>query len=257
MAREIATFDGLVLMRKDYRERDMLVKLLTDTYGKHMFFIRGARKRGFRLAAAILPFTSGRYTGSISEEGLSFINSAQEYRQFQSISQDIQLNAYATYILSLIDVAFPDGQAIPKWYQQAQWALKLIDDGFDPEIITNINEIQLLTVFGVAPYWESCVVCQRTDLPFDYSEKYGGLLCQQHWQLDPYRFHASQRAIYFLRQFSIVDLPKLHSIQLKLATKKELRRIIDRIYRDTVGVSLKSKKFIDHMADWDQILKPD
>ena len=96
--REIADFNGIVMLRKDYRERDMLVKILTDHFGKKMFFIRRARKRGFSLAAAILPFTHGTYIGNIRADGLSFINTAKNYRQWQSISQDITLNAYATYI---------------------------------------------------------------------------------------------------------------------------------------------------------------
>ncbi|ANK59594.1 DNA repair protein RecO [Loigolactobacillus backii] len=254
--RQITDFNGLVMFRRDYRERDMLVKFFTDQFGKKMFFIRGARKRGFKLAAALLPFTQGTYVGNIHEEGLSFINAAKEYHQFQSISTDIGLNAYATYILNLIDVAFTDNQPLPRWYQQAVLSVQLIDDGFDPEIITNINEIQLLAAFGVAPYLESCVICHRSDLPLDYSESYGGLLCQKHFHLDPYRFHASARAIYLLRQFSVLNLSKLTSISVKQATKDELRRIIDRIYSDTVGLSLKSKHFIDDMKNWDHLLKP-
>lgn len=254
--REITDFNGIVMLRKDYRERDMLVKILTDRFGKKMFFIRGARKKGFRLAAAILPFTHGTFVGNIRDEGLSFINTAKEYRQWQTISQDITLNAYATYILSLVDAAFPDGQPLERWYEQTDLALRYIDDGFDPQIITNIMEVQLLQIFGVAPRLESCVVCQRTDLPLDYSQSYGGLLCQQHWSLDPYRFHASARAIYLLRLFSVIDLRKLNSITVKAATKQELRRMLDRIYQDSIGLSLKSKHFIDEMAKWDDLLKP-
>ena len=40
-------FDGIVVSRRDYKERDMLVKILTDKYGFKTFFIRGARKRVF------------------------------------------------------------------------------------------------------------------------------------------------------------------------------------------------------------------
>lgn len=254
--REIADFNGIVMLRKDYRERDMLVKILTDHFGKKMFFIRRARKRGFSLAAAILPFTHGTYIGNTRADGLSFINTAKNYRQWQSISQDITLNAYATYILNLIDVAFPDGQVIAEWYQRALFALNAIDEGFDPQIITNIIEIQLLQPFGVAPRLESCVVCQRTDLPFDYSQRYGGLLCKQHWQLDPYRFHASARAIYLMRLFSVINLQQINSISVKATTKQELRRMLDRIYQDDIGLSLKSKHFLDQMDQWDQVMKP-
>ena len=92
-------FSAIVTKRKNYRERDMLVTMFTDKYGFKTFFVRGVRKRGFKLGAAILPFTHGTYIGSINSEGLSFITATKGIDQFQSINQDIILNAYATYIL--------------------------------------------------------------------------------------------------------------------------------------------------------------
>ncbi|MGI6024272.1 MAG: DNA repair protein RecO, partial [Pediococcus parvulus] len=69
-----AQFEGIVMFRKDYRERDQLVKFFTREFGKKMFYIRGARKRGFKLAAAILPFTRGTSVGLIREKGLCYLN---------------------------------------------------------------------------------------------------------------------------------------------------------------------------------------
>lgn len=249
MARPIEEFQGIVLYRKDYRERDLLVKILTDRFGKKMFLVKGGKRPKNRLASAILPFTYGHYVGDI-RTGLSFINTAKETHHFWQISQDIELNAYASYILGLVDKAFEDETAVDYWFEKVFQALKLIDAGFDPQAITQIIEIQLLRIFGVQPNLESCVICQKTQQPFDYSEAYGGLLCAQHWHLDPNRFHASQRAIYFLRLFSAVDLMKINSIQIKPDTKAELKKIIDQIYQDTVGVYVKSKKFLDEMAHW-------
>lgn len=249
MARPIEEFQGIVLYRKDYRERDLLVKILTDRFGKKMFLVKGGKRPKNRLASAILPFTYGTYVGDI-RSGLSFINTAKETHHFWQISQDIVLNAYASYILGLIDKAFEDEAPLDYWFEKVDQALKLIDAGFDPQAITQIIEVQLLRVFGVQPNLESCVICQHTDRPFDYSEAYGGLLCAQHWHLDPNRFHASQRVIYFLRLFSAVDLFKINSIKIKPATKAELKKIIDQIYQDTVGVYVKSKKFLDEMSHW-------
>lgn len=148
------------------------------------------------------------------------MTTVKDASQFQTISQDIELNAYATYLLSLIDEAFPDGEPIPRWYNQAQTSLKLIDDGLDPAVVTNITEVQLLQAFGVQPEWRGCVIDGRNDLPLDYSEQYGGVLCRDHWYLDRYRFHVLPKAMYLLRWFSVVDLTQLHSIQVSEATKK-------------------------------------
>ena len=173
-------FLGIVVSRKDYKERDMLVKILTDKYGFKTFFVRGVRKRGFKLGAAILPFTHGTYLGSISDEGLSFITTTRDISQYQQITQDIELNAYASYILSLIERALTTEDLVNLgWFLRVKKALELIDDGFDPAIITNIIEIQLLASFGVRPQLESCVICQNTTRAL-IIQKVMGAYCVRH-----------------------------------------------------------------------------
>ncbi|MFT9098734.1 MAG: DNA repair protein RecO [Liquorilactobacillus sp.] len=246
----MAEFSGIVVYRKDYRERDMLVKILTDHYGFKMFFVRGARKKGFKLAAAILPFTSATFIGTINDSGLSFISAVKEVKQFQTICNDIVLNAYASYILGLGEVAFGDAVPLNIWYEKLVHVLKLIDDGIDAAILTNMIEVQMLGFFGVKPNLANCVVCAENQGEFDFSQSLGGLLCRNHWHVDPQRMHLDKRTIFFLRQFSAVDILKIGNINVKDNTKKNLRAALDQIYNNEVGVNIKAKHFIDEMEKW-------
>ncbi|WP_415622132.1 DNA repair protein RecO [Liquorilactobacillus sp.] len=247
---KMAEFSGIVVYRKDYRERDMLVKILTDHYGFKMFFVRGARKKGFKLAAAILPFTSATFIGTINDSGLSFISAVKEVKQFQTICNDIVLNAYASYILGLGEVAFGDAVPLNIWYEKLVHVLKLIDDGIDAAILTNMIEVQMLGFFGVKPNLANCVVCAENQGEFDFSQSLGGLLCRNHWHVDPQRMHLDKRTIFFLRQFSAVDILKIGNINVKDNTKKNLRAALDQIYNNEVGVNIKAKHFIDEMEKW-------
>lgn len=255
MSRITTDFRGIVMFRRDYRERDLLVKILTDKIGPAMFFVKGAKKRGFRLAADILPFTHGEYIGSLTDNGLSFINTASDTSQYRSIATDISKNAYATYILALVDSAFQDGQGIGGWFNQVAAALELINSGLDEQVIANVIETQLLVRFGVAPTWDHCVVCGRDDLPLDFSEQYGGMLCRNHWYLDERRLHLDQRTVYYLQRFSTLNLQKLNSIKINPATKRRLQFVLDSLYDNEVGLNLKSKKFIRQMGQWEEKLK--
>lgn len=250
MALQNSQFNGIIMYRRDYRERDLLVKLLTQKFGKKMFLVKNAKKRGALIAPDILPFTMGSYIGAINQQGISFLNAAKEVTHLEGITNDISKNAYVTYILSLIDSAFHDDQPISLWYQKARTAMTLINEGADEEIITNIVEVQLLPFFGVAPHWQDCVVCHRTDLKLDYSSKYGGLICQNHFHLDDFRLHLDQKTVYYLRQFSVIKLDQISSINVKPATKKMLRKVIDELYEENVGLHLKAKHFIDQMGAW-------
>ena len=255
MSRITTDFRGIIMFRRDYRERDLLVKILTDKIGPAMFFVKGAKKRGFRLAADILPFTHGEYIGSLTDNGLSFINTASDTSQYRSIASDISKNAYATYILALVDSAFQDGQGIGGWVNQVAAALDLINSGLDEQVIANVIETQLLVRFGVAPTWDRCVICGRDDLPLDFSEQYGGMLCRNHWHLDERRLHLDQRTVYYLQRFSTLNLQKLNSIKINSTTKRRLQFVLDSLYDNEVGLNLKSKKFIRQMGQWEEKLK--
>lgn len=150
---QVAETKGIVLFSRDYQEKDKLVKIFTESYGKQMFFVKGAHRKNNPLAPALLNFTEAVYFGSIRSEGLSFLNGAKEVKPFRQIQQDIFLTAYGSYLLNLVDVAIEDHLYDPHLYSFTQQALMQLDNGSDPEIITNIFELQLLQRFGVAPSW--------------------------------------------------------------------------------------------------------
>lgn len=247
---------GLVLFARDHREKDQLVKIFTEKYGKLMFFVRNAKRQNNSLTSAIRPFTEASYIGQMNSEGLSFLNDVKEVSSFITIQQDIFISAYATYILNLVDVAIEDQTYDPALYGFTQQALSYLNQGLDAEIITNIFEIQLLNRFGFEFQWRGCCECGETQGKFDFSSKYSGVLCERHWHLDDKRYHADPKAIHFIRLFSAITLDKIESIDLKPETKLAIRQTIDLLYDEFTGVRLKSKKFIDQMKSWEGMLKP-
>lgn len=254
MSRVNESFAGIIMNRRDYREHDLLVKILTDSMGPLMFLVRGAKRNRSELAAAVLPFSYGQYVGILDDQRLSYLLTVKELYQWSKIGDDIGRNAYATYLLDLVDRAFKEGQAIGAWYQQIARAITLINDGRDPQIITNVLEVQLLGRFGVAPQWQHCVVCGRQTGPFDYSEAYGGLLCADHFEKDPHRLHLGTKTVSYLQLFATLNLQKVNQVNVQPLVKRNLRWALDKIYNDQVGLSLKSKHFIDSMNDWDRDL---
>lgn len=241
----------MVMYRRDYQERDLLVQILTDHYGPKMFLVRGAKKRGFKLTGAILPFTQAQYIGQINPHGLSYLTTTKALTRWSKISADLVLQAYSAYVLSLMAAAFPENQGLGRYYDLGLSALTRMDGGIDPQLLTNIVELKLLTCFGVAPQLDGCVICQRRDLPLDYSEKYGGLLCQNHWSKDAYRLHAQPKAIALMQRLNQLQPDQLGQTKLKSRTKRELQRVLDHIYQDQVGLQLKSKRFLTQLVNQD------
>lgn len=247
--------EGLVLSSRRHRERDYLVKIFTREYGKLMFFVRGTKNPNNKLRQAIQPFAHGTFISDIRQEGLCFLRDAKDIAPYSDVQLDIFKNAYATYTLGLVDAALEDRIPDPALFQQLLLGLSMMNEGYDPEIIMNIFEVRFLRLFGVMPELRGCVVCGCTDGIFDYSSKFHGLLCPDHFHEDERRLHVNPRAIHFIRLFSVVSLEKIENVSVKAETKREIRNVIDLLYDELVGIKLKSKRFIDNMHSWEGILK--
>lgn len=247
---------GLILFAKDHKEKDKLVKIFTESAGKQMFYVRGAHRKNNPLQPAMMPFTEATYIGQFSDQGLSFLNAAKFIHPFRQIQSDIFLAGYATYLLNLTDAAIEDRVYDPHFYQFLKEALLFIDQGKDAEVITNIFEVQILQRFGVQFDWTRCAICGETKGKFDFSSKYNGLLCEKHWQMDERRYHADPRAVYFLQVFHQIGYHQIDRIQISSEVKNAIRKLLDALYDEYVGIHLKSKSFIDQMKTWNQVLKP-
>lgn len=245
---------GIVLFKKPHRERDYLIKIFTDRYGPLMFFIRGSR-RSDALAPQIMPLLVAKFYVDIRTEGLSFLRDIKQKKHLLALQHDIEKNAYGIYISSLTDAALVDREANYTVFSQLLQALTLIDEGVDPEIITFMYELKRLAEFGVMPNWVGCAICGRQTGAFDYSSKYHGILCSKHYLQDKRRFHASPAAIHLLRQLNFLEFKQLGKIQVKSATKSEMKRVLDKIYEEDVGIHLKSKHFIEQMKKYDDFFK--
>lgn len=241
--------EGVVLFVKPHREKDYLVKIFTDRYGPLMFFVRGSH-RPDSIHHQLNPLTVGTFYADIRKNGLSFIQAVREKKQLPNLYTDIMKNAYATYLCMLTDTAVADKEPNYEVFKELITALQLIEEGNDPEIINFMFEVKRLRQFGVEPNWIGCSICGETEGIFDYSSKYHGIICSNHFSYDNKRFRASPAAVYLLRQLNFLDFELLGDISVQKNTKLEMKRILDKIYEENVGLHLKSKSFIEQMEKY-------
>lgn len=249
------TSQGLVLYNQNFREDDKLVKIFTETAGKRMFFVKHAGQS--KLAPVIQPLVLARFLLRINDDGLSYIEDYHEVMTFPKINSDLFAMSYATYIAALADASLEDKQEDAPLFAFLQKTLELMEQGLDYQVLTHIFEIQLLNRFGIQLNFNECVFCHRVGQAFDFSFQYGACLCPEHYIKDDRRCHLDPNIPYLLNQFQGIDFAMLESISLKTDIKKSLRQFIDQLYEEYIGIHLKSKKFIDSLEDWGQLLKED
>ena len=244
---------GIVLYNREFREDDKLVKIFTEKSGKRMFFVKHAGKS--RLNPMLQPLVTADMLLKINDDGLSYIDDFQDVQVYKKINADLFALSYATYVLALADASIQDNQVDPALFAFLEKTLSLMEEGLDYEVLTNIFEIQILSRFGVILNFHECYFCHRVGLPFDYSFRYSGVLCPDHYDQDERRAHWHPNVLYLLDQFQAVRFSELESISLQAEMKAALRQAIDQLYEEYVGIHLKAKKFIDSLSDWGAIMK--
>jgi len=69
------------------------------------------------------------------------------------------------------------------------------------------------------------------------------------------RSHLDPNVIYLINLFQEISLDELKKISIKAEMKAKIRQFIDGLYDEYVGIHLKSKKFLDGMSGWADIMK--
>lgn len=247
MAKELKEVNGIVFKRKKYREADLLVKIMTKDNGIISLIVKGALKPNSKLNSATLLFSYGNYVIYTSGKGLSVLRTFKEVKQYNNLYQDLTKTAYASFIFDIIDHAFLEYQPLAKYYELVSLAIQKINSDADPEMITQIVQMQALAAYGVEPELRRCVICKKTQGIFDYSIKLGGIVCSDHFATINSCLGLKPKQTALLRTIGLLPISKLGTIHVNDETKKATRKAIDRIYRQTIDLNLKTKKFLDEL----------
>ncbi|WP_370222085.1 DNA repair protein RecO [Cytobacillus sp.] len=246
--------EGIVIRTTNYSETNKIVTLYTREWGKVGVMARGAKKPNSRFAAVTQLFTYGNFLVQRGS-GLGTLQQGDMISSMRSIKEDIFLTAYASYIVDLTDKSIEDRKPNPFLFELLHQTLNLINEGYDPEILTNIYEMKMLNALGLYPVLDQCSVCGSTDGHFAFSIRENGLICHRCLDKDPYHFKVSQATIKLLRLFYFFDLSRLGNISVKPETKAELKKIISAYYEEYSGLNLKTKKFLNQMAKFNDLMK--
>lgn len=245
--------EGIVIRTTDYGETNKIVTIYTRELGKVGVMARGAKKPNSRLSSITQLFTHGYFLINRGS-GLGSMQQGETATSLRSIGEDIFLTAYASYIVELTDKCTDEKKPNPYHFELLYQTLNYLNEGYDPGILMNIYEMKMLNVLGLNPILNQCSVCGSIDGHFSFSIREGGFICHRCLDKDPYHFKLSPSAVKLLRLFYHFDLSRLGNISVKEETKAELKRVITSYYDEYSGLHLKTKKFLDSMDKFRNLL---
>ena len=162
--------------------------------------------------------------------------------------------AYATYVAALADASLQDNQQDAPFVCFSK-TLELMEAGLDYQVLTNILKFKSWLDLG------SASILMSVSLSSGWSRLLTFLsnMAPASVQSIIMRMRDVAISIPISLSCSISFKPlifeTLETISLKSEIKQELRQFMDQLYEEYVGIHLKSKKFIDSLADWGQLLK--
>ncbi|MED1468281.1 DNA repair protein RecO [Bacillus salipaludis] len=245
--------EGIIIRTTDYSETNKIVTIYTREWGKVGVMARGAKKPNSRLSSITQLFTHGYFLIQ-KGTGLGSLQQGELVTSLRSIGEDIFLTAYASYIVELTDKCTEDRKPNPYHFELLFQTLNFLNEGYDPDVLMNIYEMKMLNVLGLYPTLNQCSVCGSTDGHFSFSIREGGLICHRCLEKDPYHLKISQATVKLLRLFYYFDLSRLGNISVKSETKAELKKVISTYYDEYSGLHLKTKKFLNSMDQFRNLL---
>lgn len=245
--------EGIIIRTTDYGETNKIITIYTREWGKIGAMARGAKKPKSKLAAITQLFTHGYFLVQKST-GLGGMQQGEMISSMRSIREDIFLTAYASYVVELTDKSTEDKKPNPYLFEMLYQTLNYMNEGYDLDVLMFIYELKMLNVQGLYPVLNQCSICSGTDGNFSFSVREGGFLCHRCLDKDPYHYKVSAATIKLLRLFYYFDLSRLGEISVKPETKAELKKVITAFYEEYSGLYLKSKKFLNQIDNFRNIL---
>jgi DNA repair protein RecO (recombination protein O) len=172
--------EAIVLRTYPFGEADRVVVLLTAEQGKVRAVAKGVSRGKSRLAAAVQPFTHGRFLLWQGRE-LDGISQADIVRPSYALTSDLAVLAAASYAVELVDAFWEDRQEAPEAFALLRESLDWLGGGgvAGPSFLRHL-ELRVLSAAGFAPELGACANCGRPlaeGSPARYVPARGGLCC--------------------------------------------------------------------------------
>lgn len=240
----IKKVQGIVISEHNYSESSKIIHVITKDYGIISILAKGARRLKSSLRGVTGKLTYGYFHIYYKENKLSTLISVDIINSFKNIKKDINKISHASFMIELSEQVIKS-EFNEEVYNLLISSLKLIEEGLDPLVITNILELKLLDYLGVKPNFDSCVICgNKTDIVTISSYK-GGYICSNCYDNE---IKVNTKTIKLLRLLYYVDIDRITKLEISDEVKKEINMFIDNYYENYTGLYLKSKLFLKNLV---------
>lgn len=215
---------AVVIKAQDYKERDKLVWMYTQNYGKITSIVKGAKGSKSRFLSITLPLCYGDYV-LFKGKSLYNLQEGKIINSFQSLLDNLEKLTFSTYLCEIIDIACEENEPNPALFKNLISTMYFLDtDAIDYEILIRAFEIKLLKATGYDIELEKCSICGKRLNTSTYIDlqHFGGVCSECEKRNGTFISKAAYNA---LRCIKNMPMDKLYRLTLDEKIKKELERV--------------------------------
>ena len=236
----IREFEGIIVSVTPYGESSKILNILTSDAGIIGVMAKGAKKIKSKFRSSTEKFTLGIFSVYYHEGKLSTLIQADILNPLVNIKTDIVKIGYLTYLCELAYQTSKQNND-NTIYSILKSAILKIEEGLNPEIITNIVELKMLDYLGVKIDLDRCIKCGSTSDIITISGDAGGYLCKNCRINEPIY---DVKTIKMFRLYYYVILDSITDLKISDEVADNINKIMSDYYDRYTGLYLKSKEFL-------------
>lgn len=168
---------GIVLRGYPFGESHRVVVLLSPTHGKLRTVAKGVRKTKSRFGGRLEPFT---HVDIVLYEGknLDTVTQVSIINAFPHLRNDLDRVLAASTMIEVVDVVAQEDEPSNRLFLLLHKGLSVLDAADPhPDLVTSFL-LKAADIIGVAPSFDSCAGCGRSDGLHRFSFADGGSVCE-------------------------------------------------------------------------------
>lgn len=238
-----------MLKRMDFRETSMIVNFYTKEFGKITGILKGIRGNPAKFASSLEPFSVNDIIFySNNRSSLHLISECELQDNLALIRQNISKTASASIIIELIDAVMQPEDKNEEIFNLSLSCLKELENASNPDKITTIFKIKILSLSGFKPEFDACVSCgTKINGPSKFSLMLGGLLCPKCLTKDFKARSIFRGTIASILYIEKNDLRTSLNLGMNQDIKKELDIILNAFLHFHLEKELKSQKVFNKL----------
>ena len=174
---KIESIEGIVLSETNYSESSKILNILTKEHGLIGVMSKGCRNLKSKLRGVSRKLIYGTIHIYYKEKGISTLIGIDVKNTFSTTLMNLEKISYASFILDLT-LQVVRQNAEEEIFDLLKETLIKIEEGLNPQALTNILELKYLDYLGVSPSLDSCANCGSNQDIVTLSKDHGGYLCK-------------------------------------------------------------------------------